>query len=135
MIRVGDRASLSRSFAAADLAAFAALACGGPVDTVPEPLIAALFSCLLGTRLPGPGTGWLKQTLHHHAAARRDERLTARVTVTRLRPDKRLADLDCSVHGDGGRAILSGRALMLLAPAPSGQQPQPPGPFQQHPHG
>ena len=135
MIRSGDSASLSRAFTARDIAALAALT-GGPVTAdVPDALVAAMLSCLLGMHLPGPGTGWLKQTLHHHAAARRDERLTARVTVTRLRPDKRLADLDCSVHGDGGRAILSGRALMLLAPAPSGQQPQPPGPFQQHPHG
>jgi len=116
MIRVGDRASLSRSFSAADLAAFAALAGGDPVDTVPEPLIAALFSCLLGTRLPGPGTGWLKQSLHHHAAALPDEVLTASVQVTRLRPEKRLADLSCICLGAGGHTICEGRALMLLAP-------------------
>lgn len=134
MIRVGDSAEVSRSFGRADLAGFAALT-GWPAGAeVPDPLIGALFSCLLGTRLPGPGTGWLKQELTHHAAARLDERLTARVTVTRLRPAQRLADLACTCHGAGGRLICDGRALMLLAPGWSGQQAQPPGAFQQHPH-
>lgn len=116
MIRLGDRASLTRAFAAADLAAFAALTGAPPGDTVPEPLIGALFSCLLGTRLPGPGTGWLKQTLHHPTAARVQEPLTAWVELTRLRPDQRLADLACTCQGADGRLICTGRALMLLRP-------------------
>ena len=57
MMRPGDRASLTRAYTAADLAAFAALSGAAPGDTVPEPLIGAVFSCLVGTRLPGPGTG------------------------------------------------------------------------------
>lgn len=112
----GQRASLTRAFGAADLAAFAALSGGTTGGTVPEPLVAALFSCLLGTRLPGPGTGWLKQTLHHHSPARPGEPLTATVELTRLRPEKRLADLACACHGADGRLVCEGRALMLLPP-------------------
>lgn len=115
-LQPGDRASLSRSFSAADLADFAALTGASLGENVPEPLIAGLFSCLLGTQLPGPGTGWLKQEMHHHAKAGLDEPLTAEVEITRLRPEKRLVDLACRCHGAGGRAICSGRALMLLAP-------------------
>lgn len=138
MIAPGNSATLVRRFGPDDLAAFAALT-GWPVGaSVPDPLIGALLSCLLGTRLPGPGTGWLKQDLTHHAAAAVDEPLTARVTVTRVRPVQRLVDLDCAVTGRDGRAIASGRALMLLAPRsvePSGQKAQPPRTGQQHPDG
>jgi len=45
-----------------------------------------------------------------------DEVLTASVQVTRLRPEKRLADLSCICLGAGGHTICEGRALMLLAP-------------------
>lgn len=134
MIRLGDSAQVSRGFDAADLAAFQALTHWPAGAEVPDPLIGALFSCLLGARLPGPGTGWLKQDLRHHATAHLDEVLTARVTVTRLRPAQRLIDLACTCHGADGRLICDGRALMLMAPDPSGQQPQPPGAVQQHPH-
>ena len=116
MIHVGDTACLSRAFTAQDIADFAVLTGEAPSPQVPDALVAALLSCVLGMHLPGPGTGWLKQTLHHHAAAQPGEVLTARVTVTRLRPDQRLADLDCRIEGRGGRPVLSGRALMLLAP-------------------
>lgn len=84
-------------------------------DVVPEPLIAALFSRLLGMELPGPGTGWLKQELHHPASARLGEDLHARVEITRLRPEKKLADLMCICTGNKGRLICRGRALMLLS--------------------
>lgn len=41
---------------------------------VPEPLIAGLFSTLLGVRLPGPGTNYLKQELGFHGPAGRASR-------------------------------------------------------------
>lgn len=115
-MRVGDTASLTRRFGADDLVAFAALSGAPAGDAVPDPLIGALFSCLLGMHLPGPGTGWLKQTLQHLAVAQVGEALTATVTLTRLRPDKRLADLECLCTGSDGRLICRGRALVLLSP-------------------
>ena len=79
-MKVGDAASVVRTYAPADLAAFAAL-CGhdGPLDAVPEPLLAALFSYLLGVTLPGPGTNYLKQELTFAAPAPLGEALTATV--------------------------------------------------------
>jgi len=70
---------------------------------VPESLIGALFSCLLGVRLPGPGTNYRKQDLQFLAAAPLDVPLTARVTLTRLRPDKDLADLETVCSDPDGR--------------------------------
>ncbi|RRH78280.1 phosphate acetyltransferase [Falsigemmobacter faecalis] len=110
-------AEIRRSLSPADIAAFAALSGAAPaLEGVPEPLIGALFSCLLGSRLPGPGTGWLRQRLHFHAKARVNEPLYASVRLSRIRPEKRLADLECLCIGQNDRMICTGSALMLLAP-------------------
>jgi len=69
---VGQRVELSRSFDAREVAEFAALV-GGELDTgehVPSGLVGGLFSTLLGTRLPGRGTNWMKQTLRFRGRAR-----------------------------------------------------------------
>lgn len=112
---VGMCAETRRAFTAAELAAYAGLTGDGRGAGVPEPMVGALFSYLLGTRLPGPGTNYLRQRLSFHAAARPGEELTARVKVTRVRPDKALVNLDTSCTGDGGRLIASGEALVLVA--------------------
>lgn len=114
-LALGDTASLQRTFGTADLAAWAELAHAPvPVDRVPEPLLAGLFSCLLGEHLPGHGTNYLKQHLELRNPARPGEPLTARVTVTRLRPDKALVNLDTICLGADGRLICSGEALVLF---------------------
>lgn len=108
-------AALTRCFSARDVAEYAAL--GGHAaapDTVPEPLIGALFSRLLGMDLPGLGTNYLKQETRHHAPARLGEPLTARVAVTRLRPEKHLVDLATLCHGADGRLLAEGRALVYV---------------------
>jgi len=123
-LKLGQSAATTRSFSVADIAGFLALSgAAGPVDHVPEPLIGALFSYLLGVRLPGAGTNYLKQDLLFVAPAPLDALLTARVTVTRLRPEKALADLDTSCTGPDGTLLCRGRALVLvrdLDPASAG---------------
>jgi len=85
-----------------------------PPASVPEPLIAALYSYLLGEQLPGHGTNYLKQSLHFHALAAVDEPLSASVRITRLRADKALVNLDTHCHGADGRVVCSGQALVLF---------------------
>ncbi|MCU1281297.1 MAG: phosphate acetyltransferase [bacterium] len=112
---VGQRAELARTFAAADVADFAALV-GGDLDGiehVPSGLVGGLFSTLLGTTLPGRGTNWMKQTLRFRSRARVGERLTASVEVVRLRPDKRLVNLRVSCVTDAGATVCEGEALVL----------------------
>lgn len=112
---VGQRAELSRSFDAAEVAEFAALV-GGELDTgehVPSGLVGGLFSTLLGTRLPGRGTNWMKQTLRFRSRARVGERLTATVEVVRVRPDKKLVNLRVVCTSAAGATVCDGEALVL----------------------
>jgi 3-hydroxybutyryl-CoA dehydratase len=111
---VGQCARTTRSFSRDDLAEFARMAGVAPGDTVPEPLIGALFSYLLGVKLPGFGTNYLKQEMRFHAAAPANESLTAEVRITRLRPEKHLVDLATTCHDSAGRLICEGRALVLV---------------------
>ena len=115
VLRIDDSASVTRSFDRQALREWCQLAhIEGEWPEVPEPLIAGLFSYLLGEELPGHGTNYLKQHMQFHAPARVDEPLTATVTVTRLRDDKALVNLETCCTGEGGRLICEGDALVLF---------------------
>jgi len=112
-MKVGDTAELTRRFRAGDINDYAELsrhAVSG--DGVPEPLIGALFSCLLGMRLPGRGANYLKQETQFHQDAYVGDTLTARVEITRIRPDKHLVDLATTCRNSAGELIATGRALV-----------------------
>ncbi|NOV26346.1 oxidoreductase [Cupriavidus necator] len=128
-LRPGHQAAAARAFTAADLDEYIALTgdanpfhadagfarargFAGPV--VPLPMLAGMFSDLLGTRLPGRGTGWMKQSLRLAAPARLDEPLTARVRIVRLRADKDLVNLASEVTGGDGRVVVRGESLVLV---------------------
>lgn len=121
MMHVGKSSETTRSYSRDDLAGFAALTGGAAGDSgndsvpasVPEPLIGALFSYLLGVHLPGFGTNYLKQEMRFLAPAPLDQPLTARVEITRLRPEKHLVDLATTCRTADGTLICEGRALVL----------------------
>ena len=115
-MKLGDTASVTRRFEAADVAALLGLA-GAPaaaLDRVPEPLIGGLFSYLLGVELPGFGTNYLKQSIDFAAPAPLGRDLTATVEITRLRPDKHLCDLATRLTGPDGAVFATGRALVYV---------------------
>ncbi|SPA37160.1 putative oxidoreductase [Cupriavidus taiwanensis] len=128
-LRPGQQAGAVRAFTAADLDEYIALteddnpfhadagfarARGFAGPPVPLPLLAGMFSDLLGTRLPGRGTGWMKQSLRLAAPAWLDEPLTARVRIVRLRADKDLVNLASVVTGADGRVVVQGESLVLV---------------------
>ena len=114
-MKVGDRASVTRSFDETMLEDFFGLARNAPASAyVPEPLLSGLISYLLGVELPGFGTNYLKQETTFLASARPGEAITATVEITRLRPDKHLCDLSTTCTSDGGRLLCTGRALVLV---------------------
>ena len=128
-LRRGMRARAERTLNDADLADYAALTGdrnplhhsdawarehGFAGRLVPPPLLASMFSDLLGTRLPGYGTGWMKQTLRFVAPAYVGEHITAEVEIVRLRADKDLVNLASVLTGADGRLICRGEALVLV---------------------
>jgi len=128
-LRPGQEAMAERAFTAADIAEYVSLtedanpfhadarfarARGFDGPLVPLPLLAGMFSDLLGTRLPGRGTGWMKQSLRLCSAARLDEPLAATVRISRLRGDKQLVNLASTITGADGRAVVQGESLVLV---------------------
>ncbi len=114
-MEVGQFSQITRRYQRDDLHAFAELAGidAGDLTSVPEPLIAALFSYLLGVKLPGSGTNYLKQEMHFRAPAPIGEELTARVEISRLRPENHLVDLWATCTAPDGTVICDGRSLVL----------------------
>jgi 3-hydroxybutyryl-CoA dehydratase len=114
-MKVGDRAEITRCFRAEDLSQYAGL--GGHVpdgQRVPGILINALFSYLLGMELPGLGTNYLKQQTRWLTPAQPGRALTARVEITRLRPEKYLVDLATTCRDEDGRLVAEGSALVYV---------------------
>ncbi|WP_436637479.1 phosphate acetyltransferase [Microbaculum sp. FT89] len=116
MLELGQTASVTRAYRSGDRAMFAALAGddGTLPSHVPGPLIGALFSFLLGVELPGFGTNYLKQEMRFLQPAPYDEPLTARVTITKLRPEKHLVDLETVCETADGTRVCEGRALVYV---------------------
>ena len=120
-LEIGQQAILTRVFNINDVSHYRALvgdpglgfgAAAAPT-TVPGPLLAGLFSCLLGTQLPGRGTNWLKQSLAFPHPAHLNHPVTATVTITRLRPDKNLVNLQTTCTSQG-EIVCTGEALVLV---------------------
>ncbi len=103
----GDRNPLVTDLRAANAAGYEA-------RLVPGPLLCAMFSDLLGTRLPGRGTGWMKLDARFARPVRAGEALSARVEVLRLRSEKKLVDLRCTIELAGGEMALDARSLVLV---------------------
>lgn len=113
-LTLGLCAETRREFRQSDIDELHALT-GAPrsQDHVPGALINGLFSYLLGVELPGQGTNYLKQETEFLRPAKLGECLTARVEITRLRPDKHLVDLATTCRNPQGELIARGRALVL----------------------
>lgn len=129
-LAVGQSATLTRAYSRADMDEYVDLlretnplytdpafgrALGLRGAPLPGPLLGAMFSCLLGTELPGRGTNWLKQRFVFLRAAYPEDELVARVRVTRLRPEKELVNLRTWVTGLDGGLICDGEALVWVS--------------------
>ncbi|PKN35187.1 MAG: enoyl-CoA hydratase [Deltaproteobacteria bacterium HGW-Deltaproteobacteria-19] len=81
-------------------------------------LSAGFISALLGTRLPGPGTIYLRQELNFLAPVRMGDTITARVEVTELIPEKNRARLKTTCRNQDGTVVLDGEAVVMPPKAP-----------------
>ena len=81
---------------------------------VPAGLLGGMFSHILGTRLPGRGTNWLKQKMVFHRSAYPGDPITAQVEIIRLRPEKELVNLRTWCADPSGNPVCDGEALVLV---------------------
>ena len=127
-IAVGDTASIERTLSTEDIQLFAVLS----GDVNPQHLDAdyaastrfhgviahgmlggALISAVLGTRLPGPGTIYLGQTLKFLAPVRVGDTLRVSVSVSARDEAKKRLKLACSCVNQDGVTVISGEADVI----------------------
>ncbi len=137
-IKPGDTASLVRTLSKEDIDLFALMSGDVNPAHVDEEYAksdmfhkiiahgmwgASLISTLLGTKLPGPGTIYLDQTLHFHHPVTIGDRITASVTVTAKERDGQRVSLDCQCINQRGEVVISGSAE-VMAPATKVKRPR-----------
>jgi acyl dehydratase len=128
-LKIGQTAAAKRIFSAEDLAEYADLTkdanplfndaeytrqLGFKDRIIPGPLLSGMFSDLLGTKLPGRGTNWLKQKLHFPAPAYLGDEITARVEIIRLRPEKDLVNFRGTCTNSTGEIVCQAQSLVLV---------------------
>src|SRR5262245_23110840 len=76
-------------------------------------LSAGFISTVIGTKLPGPGSIYMSQTLRFKAPVKIGDTVTATCTITEIIPDKRRAVLStvCKV---GDTVVIEAEALIMV---------------------
>jgi 3-hydroxybutyryl-CoA dehydratase len=127
-LQLGQSASIAKTITEADILLFAAVSTDtNPVHIDAEAarksqfgeriahgmLSAGLISAVLGTRLPGPGTIYLGQTLRFRAPVKIGATVTATAEITALDAERKRATLKttCTV---GGKVVIEGEATVMV---------------------
>jgi 3-hydroxybutyryl-CoA dehydratase len=125
---IGEKAQLSRTITEADIAAMAEITGDFNPVHIDEAFAAktrfkgriahgvfsaGLISAVLGTKLPGPGAVYLKQTLNFLHPVRAGDTITAEAEVTAWRADKRIVTLKTRVFNQDGVDVVEGEAVLL----------------------
>lgn len=126
-LRIGQRASLQKTFSAADVTMFAGVSLDvNPVHMsegfakttmfgkriIHGMLTASLISAVLGIQLPGPGTIYLGQELKFLAPVYVGDDITATVEIIELREDKKIVKLNTTCVNQDGNTVISGVATV-----------------------
>ncbi|MEW5781667.1 MAG: bifunctional enoyl-CoA hydratase/phosphate acetyltransferase [Pseudomonadota bacterium] len=127
-IQVGDSASLTRTLRPEDIQMFAIISGDmNPTHVDPEYARssqfrevvghgmwgAMLFSNILGTQFPGPGTIYVDQNLHFDRVVRIGDTLTATVTCKRKFDHNDHILFDCRCTNQDGELVISGTAEVI----------------------
>ncbi len=128
MIKIGDSASITKTFNDADVRSFAEISGDkNPIhldDEYAEKtqfkrrlvhglLAAGLISAVIGMELPGEGSIYLNQSLSFRAPVFIGDRITATVTVVKLREDKPIITLETVCKNQDEKVVIEGEAVLL----------------------
>jgi len=129
MFKIGDSASLTKTFTASDVLSFAEISGDrNPlhIDTeyasqtqfkqrlVHGILTAGLISAVLGMQLPGPGSVYIHQELNFRKPVFINDTITATVTIRKLRAGKPIITLGTVCTNQDGTVVLDGEALLIV---------------------
>jgi 3-hydroxybutyryl-CoA dehydratase len=84
-------------------------------------LAAGLIGAVMGTRLPGPGSIYLRQELDFKSPVFLGETITARVQVLEKFDRQEKIKLRTWVENQDGRVVLDGSAVVLFRPTGRGK--------------
>jgi len=127
-ISIGQSASYSRTIGDREIKLFAAASGDlNPVHLDAEYAAGTMFkgriahgmltggviSATLALVLPGPGTVYLEQSLRFQRPVHIGDELTARLTVTAKRDDRKFVTMDCDVVNQDGKSVAIGTAKVI----------------------
>ena len=126
-LKIGQKASVQKTFTAADVTAFAGVSLDvNPIhmsDKYAEGtvfgkrivhgiLTSGLISAVLANKLPGPGTIYLGQELRFTAPVYLGDDITAEVEIAELREDKKIVKLNTTCYNQDGQKVITGMATV-----------------------
>jgi acyl dehydratase len=129
-LRVGDKASLSKTFTEEEVFQFAEISTDkNPLHLdksfgassifgeriVHGMLVASLFSGLIGMELPGQGSIYLGQILSFKAPVAIGEEVTATVEIIKIRTDKPIVTLRTVCVNAKGVVAIEGEAVVKVS--------------------
>ena len=123
-LSIGQSASSTRTFTAEEIATYSSLTGDTSFDEgcIPGPMLGGMVSDLLGTKVPGRGTMWLKQHYEFPTPAHVDEAITATIEISRFRPEKDLVYLNVQCTNPSGQIVCKGETLVFVADLESARQ-------------
>ena len=126
-LKVGQTASVQKTFSAADITAFA----GASLDVNPVHmsdkyaegtifgkrvvhgiLTSGLISAVIGNYLPGPGSIYMGQELKFTAPVFLGDDITAQLEIIELIPEKKIVKLSTTCFNQDGKTVITGMATV-----------------------
>lgn len=77
-------------------------------------LTGSLFSAIIGTKLPGPGSIYLGQNMVFKKPVYHGQTVTATVTITEIRKDKPIVRLKTTCVNESGETVIDGEATVKV---------------------
>lgn len=126
-LNLGDRAEFTKTVSESDVYLYAGVTGDFNPAHINEPyaektffktriahgmLPAGFISAILGTRLPGPGTIYIGQTLNFTAPVQIGDTITASVEVAEIMADKNRIRLKTVCENQNGVIVLDGEAVV-----------------------
>ena len=126
-LKIGQKASLQKTFSEADVAMFAGVSMDvNPVHMsdgyakntiigkriIHGMLTSGLISAVIGNEMPGPGAIYLGQELKFMAPVYLGDDITATLEIIELREDKKILKMSTTCVNQDGNVVISGVATV-----------------------